>query len=87
MSDQKEIRIETVQQLLEVVTPENKERFVLDFAAFLYSAVDLKQKIPNLDIKAMLWTDDGKHDFTGVEIITVEEISYRLKKKEDNERY
>jgi len=82
-NESKKYVIETFKQLLNAVNSENRERFVLDFALFIYNytgVIDsLKEKNPKLSNKkntdiancAMQWVDDG--------INTTDKIQFHIK--------
>lgn len=72
-------QIETLEQLINITTPENLERISVDFLLWLNYATETFAKIKQLeeykgktnsDIAKMefIWIDDGKHDFKGVEL-------------------
>ena len=82
MSKAKRYKIETLEQLLNIVTFENQTRLLIDFASYLMMYADMINKVrisqPN-ETKGKLnteiceshfvWVDDGKEGVTSVEII------------------
>lgn len=56
------IKIETIEQLIDVLTPENAERFYLDFCVFIHDAMKIKEKFPCFKVESMTWTDDAIHE-------------------------
>jgi len=61
------IKIETIGQLIDVLTLENVERFYLDFCVFIHDAVKIKEKFPAFKVESMTWTDDAIHEVTAWE--------------------
>ena len=64
----KAVRIETLQDLVDVVTPQNYELLMKDTALWLYSTMMIKAVGAELKGAHMLWTDDGKNELTGYDI-------------------
>lgn len=67
------IKIETIQQLFEVLTPENTDRFFMDFCVFVHGSIKLKRDFPEIEIKGMTWTDDGESKISGIKWVTKDE--------------
>lgn len=79
MKNPKEYEIETLEQLVNIVTPENFERLTIDFLSWLnyvnLSFAKIKEK-ENLKDKLnseiatvkFVWVDDGKNKIKGVKI-------------------
>jgi hypothetical protein len=63
-----EITIKTMADIFKVVNEENQERFFYDFCIFINQVHKVKKEAPELEIDAMVWTDDGKHEITGIAI-------------------
>lgn len=63
-----EHRIETIEDVFNVVDEENFERFMTDFMLFVYQIGTVKRKHPEVKIQSMLWKDDGIHEITGCSI-------------------
>jgi len=63
------IKIETMAQLFEVLTPENVARFLLDFCVFAEDAVKIKTKFPQWEVKSMSWIDDGIVEVTSWQFV------------------
>lgn len=75
------IKIETIQQLFEVLTPENADRFFMDFCVFVHGSIKLKRDFPEIEIKGMTWIDDGKSEISGVEWVTKDGDILQLQNK------
>jgi hypothetical protein len=71
----KEYNIFTMQDVLDCVTEENKERFLKDFDAYLTSAINMRniglsicdiEHLPKdmayVKTEGFTWIDDGKHN-------------------------
>lgn len=62
------IRIETMTDLANAVTPDNYERLVVDLNKWLASCVYAKIAHGSFQHAAMEWTDDGENTITGQNI-------------------
>ena len=62
----KEIEIKTVEDFINAATEENYERLMHDFLIFCNSCMHVRKNHPDVVIKSMLWTDDGKNELTGL---------------------
>jgi hypothetical protein len=62
----KTVVITTIQDMVDVVTKDNYELLMKDFALMIY--IYLKMKDGGVEIKGagMEWTDDGKNEITGL---------------------
>lgn len=67
------IKIETIEQLFNVLTPENADRFFMDFCTFVHGSIRLKKECPEIEIKGLTWTDDGESKISGIEWVTKDE--------------
>ena len=63
-----EHQIRTMEDVFTVLDGDNCERFFIDFCIYVNQVQMFKDKYPELIIDAMLWTDDGVHEITGVSI-------------------
>lgn len=73
----KEYRLVSIADILDVVTPENLENFLIDFKSYIQTSHALfgmaklldadSAKLKNSEIGESIfnWIDDGKHDATG----------------------
>jgi hypothetical protein len=63
--------IKTINDIYRIVTPENTEGFLADFAAWLRIVIAIKQSDPEgtyLDVEKFTRIDDGKNDLRGVHV-------------------
>jgi hypothetical protein len=60
-----EHKIETIEDIFNVIDEDNFERFMMDFMLFIHQAGMIKKSHPEVKIQSMLWTDDGIHEITG----------------------
>lgn len=61
MSDKK-YKIETVQDIADVVNIENYERFMIDFLGVFQAWVQVKDKYPKTEFPSFVWIDDDKQN-------------------------
>ena len=96
MKKQKRYEIETIEQLVNISTTENFERFSVDFLLWLNHTVQMFDKIKenhpeyrdkhNSDIAKVkfIWIDDGKNELKNVQLrntTTGEVTNIKAKKK------
>lgn len=76
MSDKKQYELTTIQDIINVVNPDNVDAFLKDFKGFLKAAVSYNEvyklvrstnenahDLPkNVTLDKMIWIDDGKND-------------------------
>ena len=60
--------IKSIQDIFEVLTEENKERFITDLTVFILNTFEITQKVPGIKCESMEWTDDGIFEVTAVKI-------------------
>lgn len=77
MNKTKEHRLVTVADIIDVLTPENIDNFMIDFKSFIESVQNLcdiarvidpsmkNKKYSELGEAVFNWIDDGKHESTG----------------------
>lgn len=70
MSDEKPkgVRITTLQDLVDVATPENYQSLMKDLSSWLYFMLLVKAVGAEVKNCAMDWTDDGINELTGWDI-------------------
>ncbi len=73
--------IETIEDIFDVVTEDNFDRFMTDFYVFVAQIAKVKREIPDVEIKTMKWTDDGIHKITGV-TINGDEVNFKKTDKD-----
>lgn len=64
----KSVRIETLQDMVDVATAENFELLMQDLALWLHACLLVKITGAKIEYAAMEWTDDGKNEITGYDI-------------------
>lgn len=77
------IEIKSISDIAAIITEENRERFMLDFACFIYHAAEIRAKHPDIGINSMLWKDDGVHEIFGC-CINGEMIRFSKPNKKQN---
>ncbi len=55
-------KIFTMQQILELVTDENIDRFMKDLERFVRTLPEIKKNFPDFTTSGFTWIDDGKED-------------------------
>ena len=60
--------IVTVEDIINVLTDDNKERFMTDLFVFGMQMHEVKQKYPDLRITHLKWKDDGNHAITAADV-------------------
>jgi hypothetical protein len=80
MKKPKEYEIETIEQLVNIVTPENEQRLGIDFLLWLnhvnHTFVKIKENHPEYKNKLnseiaktkFIWVDDGKNDLLNIKL-------------------
>lgn len=73
MDTPKKYKIETIQDIFKIITTENVEAFIKDFASWARLTVEKKEEIEKLNIEGLTlqesrftWVDDGKNDLLSV---------------------
>jgi hypothetical protein len=75
-----EHEIDNISDIFDAVNSENYERFMLDFMTFVYQIGILKSKHPEIEIKSLIWKDDGKPQMTSL-TVNGEKIIFKKDKK------
>lgn len=86
MSKEKNIvehEIKTIADIFDVVNDDNINDFFQDLYLFVAQIGKIKQKHPEVEIKSMIWKDDGINQITGV-MVNGQFIDFR-QKKENND--
>tara|TARA_R110000868_G_scaffold119513_5_gene317290 strand:- start:22888 stop:23448 length:561 start_codon:yes stop_codon:yes gene_type:complete len=73
--------IKTIEDIFNVVDDENFDQFFADLYLFIKQVGDVKKNHPKTKVTAMLWTDDGINEITGV---AGKNIRINFKKNEIN---
>mgnify|MGYP003662269296 CR=1 FL=1 len=60
----KEYEIETISDISKLVTKDNFEAFFTDMVHVYSKFVNIKEKVPEMDMPSFKWIDDGKHDLS-----------------------
>lgn len=90
MSEPKEYRLVTVADIVDVLTPDNIDNFLIDFKSFVESIQNLcelarmidpemkDKKYSEIGQAVFNWIDDGKHEHTGGLRITHPETNQEI---------
>ena len=65
-----QLRITTIAELMDAITLDNHERLARDLLVWVRMSADAKAVMPKVKQEAFIWTDDGDHRCTAIDLIT-----------------